>query len=947
MPGPQANPKDGPSKTPPLHPAPAAAAGSAATPVSRSGPTSRGDHSAAAAARSDLPRSSSALLLHRLSRPRIIDRADHAHGWPTPPRRRPTARHSDLSDPSMRKRERPQQPSEPASDDENPNADLSLEDAVLENADGAARDVEAGHDRLADVDRIRTTLASRLQEVAFLLADSTMAVGLTFLLIVVDAAFFLAFLVYILVGDVPPRFQTAYSVMDILTAVTYFCEVSFRLFSYGFWYYCHSLLRVLDYTVSVSNAVVVLSSLTYARRTKWLLIIRYLRLVRALTVTTMTRERFLRAQTRAELQDLADLLDQERSDQSRLVKWRIDPDAIALGEAAGKGMFGAVFLGLFRGTLVAVKQLYQSNDAAQEYTTIEDEAVTLVNLRHPNVVLFMGFVHEPDKLWIVTEYCSRGSIRDLLDKPDFHLTQSRILKLALGAARGLAYLHGQDPPVLHLDLKTSNILISSGWDAKLADFGLSRNVDNIQNNTFAGTIQYSAPEILESNLFGTAADVYSFGICLWEMAARETPFKDCSPMDVLWTVVKQNRRPSLDGIRARSDGTEMLKMPCANVHLTNVESFSEAPSPSSFDPASTPSAAALETDLVAFLQNRQVLRHSEPPRTTRHTELDSRRPFSKSALDPTSNFLVANTRPRMPRGVEVPLSPAETPKSLVESHQVGLDPMPGGARLASNTQVIEPDRIVTRRSPFSPRRSTGNLGGRGVIDADDVPATTVVLDYAAAKLEMTTRPQVMLPTATTEGQSEWSSLLSAKIQMYDDRPLVAKRTPIPSSIPSIATSKMMETLRLKRRSVETGSSEADPGDADGASSIAGHGLEKKLTSATTFQQRLESLSNLAGRPSVIPVLEDADHQLAVEDECLPSTAEQTRGEREQLLPPNSEEFGSIRMSKEYVELIENCWAQSPGDRPSADEVVWRLVGLIDEHIRRSNDRNLGVADWHE
>ncbi len=387
------------------------------------------------------------------------------------------------------------------------------------------------------------------------MADSNIWAILGVLLMCIDVFFFLTWLILLLGSNDSATLANAYRVIDWVTAVTFLAEAGLRMFSYGFIIYFRSALRAVDLFISMANVCAVIA-MAFPNSPSWIKATRFLRLPRMILILAMMRKRTNKWQTQIEVEELEILLEMERSNQNKLTKWKIKSDAIAVGDTAGEGGFGTVHLGLFRGTLVAVKQLFETDTRAHS-ASIADEAVILVNLRHPNVVLFMGFVHEPKRLWIVTEYCSRGSLRDLLDNERMELSHSRILKFALGAARGLAYLHGQDPRVLHLDLKTSNILISSGWDAKLADFGLARSADKPQEGKFVGTIQYSAPEILESNIFGTEADIYAFGICLWEMAAREIPFHNVPKMDLICGVVQSHMRPDLSRIKIDDDKVEL------------------------------------------------------------------------------------------------------------------------------------------------------------------------------------------------------------------------------------------------------------------------------------------------------------------------------------------------------------------------------------------------------
>lgn len=391
--------------------------------------------------------------------------------------------------------------------------------------------------------------------------DSRTVTAISILLAVLDFCFFVTWFVQLLEDRQDGRMLKVYKAVDWITAVAFLSESILRLVSYGPRLYFKSTVRIVDMIICIVNFAAVLAIHFSNSTPAWLEAVHLVRLMRIVMNMAKVREKALKWRARTELNVLQHQLNVERSDQGRLSKWRIDSHAIAIGDSAGTGAFGAVNLGLFRGTLVAVKQLYET-DVDANVSSIEDEAITLVDLRHPNVVLFMGFVHEPRRLWIVTEYCSRGSLRDVLDNDRVRLTHSRILKFALGAARGLAYLHGQQPRVLHRDLKPSNMLISSGWDVKLADFGLARRMDarpkpdGVAGSAFAGTMQYCAPEIFEANTFDTAADIYAFAICLWEMAARDQPFKGMFQLDIVNAVAQRGERPPLEFIRQK-DGRLM------------------------------------------------------------------------------------------------------------------------------------------------------------------------------------------------------------------------------------------------------------------------------------------------------------------------------------------------------------------------------------------------------
>ncbi|KAL3681993.1 hypothetical protein R1sor_000015 [Riccia sorocarpa] len=217
---------------------------------------------------------------------------------------------------------------------------------------------------------------------------------------------------------------------------------------------------------------------------------------------------------------------------------------IVLGEQIGQGSAGTVYHGMWLGSDVAVKVF-----TGQEYTLelLEDfkkEVAIMKRLRHPNVLLFMGAVTSPEHLSIVTEFLPRGSLFRLLHRNTQGLDWKRRLRMALDVARGLNYLHNTTPPIVHRDLKSSNLLVDKNWTVKVGDFGLSR----LKHSTYLsaksgrGTPQWMAPEVLRNEPSTERSDVYSFGVILWELATEEIPWNGLNPMQVVGVVGFMNRR---------------------------------------------------------------------------------------------------------------------------------------------------------------------------------------------------------------------------------------------------------------------------------------------------------------------------------------------------------------------------------------------------------------------
>eukprot|EP01102_Stenamoeba_stenopodia_P009474 TRINITY_DN2796_c0_g2_i2.p1 TRINITY_DN2796_c0_g2~~TRINITY_DN2796_c0_g2_i2.p1 ORF type:complete len:572 (-),score=128.79 TRINITY_DN2796_c0_g2_i2:239-1954(-) len=210
-----------------------------------------------------------------------------------------------------------------------------------------------------------------------------------------------------------------------------------------------------------------------------------------------------------------------------------------------RGSFGIVYRGLFRGTEVAVKKLLVQNLNSRQFEDFLQEIMLMKKLRHPNILLYMGVCTAMPNLCIVTEFMNRGSLWDVLHNYQIPLDWRLIFKMAIDAAKGMTYLHGDKPPIIHRDLKSGNILIDSSFTAKIADFGLSKIKDITNQMTGqTGTPGYMAPEVINSQKYTEKVDVYSFGVILWELITRQAPYAGIKPLQVLFAVV-QGSRPQI------------------------------------------------------------------------------------------------------------------------------------------------------------------------------------------------------------------------------------------------------------------------------------------------------------------------------------------------------------------------------------------------------------------
>jgi len=206
-----------------------------------------------------------------------------------------------------------------------------------------------------------------------------------------------------------------------------------------------------------------------------------------------------------------------------------------------EGAFAIIYKIEWNGKIVAGKVLKPIGDL--EETEFKTEVGAMSKLQHKNIIQCVGACSQPPNYVILTEYAENGSLKKyLLDKK--HLEWSQIIDFSTQIAEGLNYMHTRSPKGIHRDLKADNILITSDFTLKLADFGLSKiksqtlenlsasksknstttnsleeSVVNLTLSGVVGTAAWIAPEFLEQNPYNEKIDVYSYGVVLWEIVA--------------------------------------------------------------------------------------------------------------------------------------------------------------------------------------------------------------------------------------------------------------------------------------------------------------------------------------------------------------------------------------------------------------------------------------------
>ncbi|KAF8396459.1 hypothetical protein HHK36_018081 [Tetracentron sinense] len=225
---------------------------------------------------------------------------------------------------------------------------------------------------------------------------------------------------------------------------------------------------------------------------------------------------------------------------------------LVLKERIGAGSFGTVHRADWHDSDVAVKILMEQDFHAERFNEFLREVAIMKRMRHPNIVLLMGAVTQPPNLSIVTEYLSRGSLYKLLHRPSARemIDERRRLNMAYDVAKGMNYLHRRNPPIVHRDLKSPNLLVDKKYTVKrgvdrwmliiavVCDFGLSRLKANtfLSSKSAAGTPEWMAPEVLRDEPSNEKSDVYSFGVILWELMTVQQPWSNLNAAQVVAAV---------------------------------------------------------------------------------------------------------------------------------------------------------------------------------------------------------------------------------------------------------------------------------------------------------------------------------------------------------------------------------------------------------------------------
>lgn len=219
--------------------------------------------------------------------------------------------------------------------------------------------------------------------------------------------------------------------------------------------------------------------------------------------------------------DISIFVEENREKLNEFSMWEQQNIVFENVKKLGVGTFGSVYRINFRGQIVAIK-IISKVKSQTEFDAFLSELGLMVRIQHPSIIRFVGFSLQP-KLMIIQEYAEHGEMSEYIWNSERKLTlKDDIYRYLIDIAKGLYFLHSREDPIVHMDIKAENVVITDENAAKIIDFGeavMKSSIVTSNHNLTRGTPLFMAPEVMSGEFFDTAADVYSFGMLILQATA--------------------------------------------------------------------------------------------------------------------------------------------------------------------------------------------------------------------------------------------------------------------------------------------------------------------------------------------------------------------------------------------------------------------------------------------